>query len=98
MVIRRMTEVENIVKFLLETDEDEDQDIVKDVAGYRANVSLDRLQRLPVQQEGEDDDEETIKDILGADYLEPPEPAVHGEVERFGRWADIRIGNNSFCV
>lgn len=135
-----MTEVENIVKFLLEADEDDgttkdilgpeyyDQWVSGDQAildgfgddrdglrvtvldvhghtaivnaqGYRANISLDRLQRLPVQQEAEDDDE-TIKDILGVDYLEPPPPesALRGEVDRFDRWADITIGNNSFCI
>lgn len=61
-----MTEVEDILKFLLEVE----------------------------------DDDETIKDILGVDYLEPPPPeaVVHGSVERFDRWADIQIGNNSFCV
>lgn len=47
----------------------------------------------------EADDEETIKDILGADYMEPPTEPEEGEVERFDRWADIRIGRDRhFCI
>src|SRR5208337_4459374 len=47
-----------------------------------------------------EDDDETIKDILGVDYLEPPQEAgpVVGNVDRHDRWANITIGNNHFCI
>jgi hypothetical protein len=61
-----MTDAEDILKLLLEADEG--------------------------------DDEETIKDILGNDYLEPPDPSPSGTVERFDRWANIGIGSRSFCI
>lgn len=85
-----MTEAEEIVEALLELDE---------------HVGLTESARvLPVSRGvfslHEEDDEETIKDILGVDYLEEPEDAapVPGEVERFDRWADIKIGDKNFCV
>jgi hypothetical protein len=45
------------------------------------------------------EDEETIKDILGGDPNEPPEPShEEGRVERFDRWANVTIGQRQFCV
>lgn len=48
----------------------------------------------------ETEDDETIKDILGADYLEePPVPEPEeGFVDRHDRWADISIGDKHFCI
>jgi hypothetical protein len=46
----------------------------------------------------EADDEETIKDILGADYHEPPDQPEHGEVVRHDRWANVKIGAWDFCI
>jgi hypothetical protein len=45
----------------------------------------------------EADDDETIKDILGPDYQEPPQPA-QGEVYRHDRWADVEIGDRHYCI
>jgi len=46
----------------------------------------------------EADDEETIKDILGADYHEPPDQPEEGAVMRHDRWADVKIGDWNFCI
>jgi hypothetical protein len=57
-------------------------------------------QALRRVHEEEFDDEETIQDILGADYRNPapPQKAEFGEVERFGRWANVTIGNTQYCI
>ena len=45
------------------------------------------------------DDDETLKDILGPDYMAPPEDkGVPSKVNRFDRWADIEIGDFNFCI
>lgn len=66
--------------------------------GWETNVRLRKQGR--VAESEEDDDDETIKDILGPDYLEKPpqEQPAAGEIERFGRWADVEIAGNHFCI
>lgn len=62
-----------------------------------SSASPQALRRV---HEEEFDDEETIKDILGPDF-NTPAPAANpqfGEVERFGRWANITVGNTQFCI
>jgi hypothetical protein len=65
---------------------------------YKGPISVSRLE--PISEAAEEDDEETIKDILGTDYLDEPEPEnlASGDIERHGRWADVRIGNSVFCI
>lgn len=57
-------------------------------------------QALRRVHEEEFDDEETIQDILGKDYRDPApaEKPLPGSIERFGRWTNVTIGNNHFCI
>jgi hypothetical protein len=43
-----------------------------------------------------DDDVELIKDIIGP--VGPPAAPKTGSVERFGRWANIKVGDKHFCI
>lgn len=62
-----------------------------------SSASPQALRRV---HEEEFDDEDTIRDIIGPDYVNPdamPKP-VYGEIERFGRWANVTIGNKDYCI
>jgi len=100
--------------------EDDDADMVKEVGGGHKNYRKPPSNCPECHSEREwmgngraichfcgqesvceaEDDDETIKDILGVDYLEPPQEAgpVVGNVDRHDRWANITIGNNHFCI
>ena len=60
---------------------------------------MKRDQFIRALLEVDNDDDQTIADILGADYREEPEPDYQqGEVDRHGRWADIKVGDKNFCI
>ena len=59
---------------------------------------MDKSDRL-IKVVLEDDDEDTIAGIMGDDVMPADGAALdRGIVERFDRWANIKMGPYSFCV